>query len=122
MQAESVSILRSKPWKAGARSRMLTIPVEQLTDRCVDAWKRIDDPQYALQMLPTEELQQRFPFLRGTAEREAFYADLRKAIDEQNMEERAALFMWLSDPSTIQTVLWNRDGKRYFDFDCQYSY
>jgi hypothetical protein len=124
-KAVEVSFLKKTKW-AGTDSRMLTFPVRELADHCMDSWFNITDEKSACYALPSERLMKRF---RELAESDAsqdawdgFYDEVRKELSAMSVDGLAALFRNLNDPSTIVSVLWSDGEYDFVDSDCEYRY
>lgn len=58
-KAVEVSFLKRTKWPK-SNSRMLTFPVDELVDRCMDSWSNITDEKSSAYALPSEQLMKRF--------------------------------------------------------------
>ena len=61
-KAVEVSFLKNQKW-TGTATRMLTFPVGELADRCLNAWLDITDEGFSHAILPSTQLAERFSTL-----------------------------------------------------------
>ena len=124
-QAAEVSFLKKTKW-AGASTRMLTFPVSELLDRCMNAWLDISDESFARATLPTKQLSDQFSTLtESDADQTAwdeFYEAVRGEFYRLSADELAACFIDLNDPATIETVLWSDGKNEFLDSGCEHRY
>lgn len=124
-KAVTVSFLKKTKW-TGTDTRMLTFPVGELVDRCMDSWFNIADKDSACYSLPSERLMKRFLELdesdAGLDVWDGFYDEVREELSTMSVDGLAALFRDLNDPSTIVSVLWSDGEYEFVDSDCEYRY
>lgn len=96
---------------------MLTFPVGELADRCLNAWLDITDEGFSHAILPSTQLAERFSTLMESDADQTAWDEFYKAVGEEfsrlSADELAAFFIDLNDPSTIEAVLWS-DGEHEF--------
>lgn len=124
-KAVEVSFLKRTKWPK-SNSRMLTFPVDELVDRCMDSWSNITDEKSSAYALPSEQLMKRFCELdESDASQDAwdrFLRRVRRELSSMSVDELAALFIDLNDPSTVESVLWSDGEYEFVDSDCEYRY
>lgn len=115
-KAVEVSFLKKTKW-TGTTTRTLTFPVNELADRCLNAWLDITDESLSHSTLPSTQLAERFSTLMESGADQAAWDEFHKAVNEEfsrlSTDELAAYFIDLNDPSTIESVLWS-DGEHEF--------
>ena len=124
-QAVEVSFLKKTKW-TGTNTRMLTFPISELVDRCVNAWLDISDESFARATLPTKQLSDQFSKLTesdaGQTAWDGFYEAVRGEFSRLSADELAAYFIDLNDSATIETVLWSDGENEFLDSGCEYRY
>ena len=124
-KAVEVSFLKKTKW-TGTNTRMLTFPVSELVDRCMNAWLDVSDESFARATLPTKQLSDQFSALTesdaGQTAWDGFYEVLHDEFSRLLADELAALFIELNDPATITTVLWSDGENEFLDSGCEYRY
>ena len=124
-QAVEVSFLKKTKW-TGTNTRMLTFPISELVDRCVNAWLDISDESFARATLPTKQLSDQFSTLTesdaGQTVWDGFYEAVRGEFSRLSADELAAYFIDLNDSATIVTVLWSDGENEFLDSGCEYRY
>ena len=105
---------------------MLTFPVNELLDRCMNAWLDISDESFARATLPTKQLSDQFSALtESDADQTAwdgFYEAVCGEFSRLSADELAACFIDLNDPATIETVLWSDGDHEFLDSGCEHRY
>ena len=118
-KAVEVSFLKKTKW-TGTATRMLTFPVVELADRCLNAWLDITDEGFSHAILPSAQLAERFSTLMESDADQAVWDEFYKAVGEEfsrlSVDELAAFFIDLNDPSTIEAVLWSDGEHEFFGF------
>lgn len=124
-KAVEVSFLKKTKW-TGTTTRMLTFPVGELADRCLNAWLDITDESFSRAILPSTQLAERFSKLMKSDADQASWDEFYKAVGEEfsrlSVDELAAFFIELNDPSTIASVLWSDGEHEFLDSGCEYRY
>ena len=124
-KAVEVSFLKKTKW-TGTATRMLTFPVGELADRCLDAWLDITDEGFSHAILPSAQLAERFSTLMESDADQAAWDEFYKTVGEEfsrlSVDELAAFFIDLNDPSTIVSVLWSDGEHEFLDSGCEYRY
>lgn len=124
-KAVEVSFLKKTKW-TGTATRMLTFPVGELADRCLNAWLDITDESFSHAILPSTQLAERFSMLMESDADQAAWDEFYKAVGEEfsrlSVDELAAFFIDLNDPSTIESVLWSDGEHEFVDSGCEYRY
>lgn len=124
-KAVEVSFLKKTKW-TGTATRMLTFPVVELADRCLNAWLDITDEGFSHAILPSAQLAERFSTLMESDADQAVWDEFYKAVGEEfsrlSVDELAAFFIDLNDPSTIVSVLWSDGEHEFVDSGCEYRY
>lgn len=124
-KAVEVSFLKKTKW-TGTATRMLTFPVVELDDRCLNAWLDITDEGFSHAILPSAQLAERFSTLMESDADQAAWDEFYKAVGEEfsrlSVDELAAFFIELNDPSTIVSVLWSDGEHEFLDSGCEYRY
>lgn len=124
-KAVEVSFLKKTKW-TGTATRMLTFPVGELADRCLNAWLDITDESFSHAILPSTQLAERFSALMESDADQAAWDEFYKAVGEEfsrlSVDELAAFFIELNDPSTIVSVLWGDGEHEFLDSGCEYRY
>lgn len=124
-KAVEVSFLKKTKW-TGTATRMLTFPVVELADRCLNAWLDITDEGFSHAILPSAQLAERFSALMESDADQAVWDEFYKAVGEEfsrlSVDELAAFFIELNDPSTIVSVLWSDGEHEFLDSGCEYRY
>lgn len=124
-KAVEVSFLKKTKW-TGTATRMLTFPVVELADRCLNAWLDITDESFSHAILPSAQLAERFSTLMESDADQAAWDEFYKAVGEEfsrlSVDELAAFFIDLNDPSTIEAVLWSDGEYEFLDSGCEYRY
>lgn len=123
--AVEVSFLKKTKW-TGTTTRMLTFPVGELADRCLNTWLDITDESFSHATLPSTQLAERFSTLVESDADQAAWDEFYKAVGEEfsrlSADELAAFFIDLNDPSTIVSVLWSDGEHEFVDSGCEYRY
>jgi hypothetical protein len=124
-KAVEVSFLKKTKW-TGTATRMLTFPVGELADRCLNAWLDITDEGFSHAILPSTQLAERFSTLMESDADQAAWDEFYKAVGEEfsrlSADELAAFFIDLNDPSTIEAVLWSDGEHEFLDSGCECRY
>lgn len=123
--AVEVSFLKKTKW-TGTSTRTLTFPVGELADRCLNAWLDITDESFSHTTLPSTQLAERFSTLMESDADQAAWDEFYKAVGEEfsrlSVDELAAYFIELNDPSTIVSVLWSDGEHEFVDSGCECRY
>lgn len=123
--AVEVSFLKKTKW-TGTTTRTLTFPVGELADRCLNAWLDITDESFSHATLPSTQLAERFSTLMESDADQAAWDEFYKAVGEEfsrlSVDELAAYFIELNDPSTIVSVLWSDGEHEFVDSGCECRY
>lgn len=94
-KAVEVSFLKKTKW-TGTATRMLTFPVVELADRCLNAWLDITDEGFSHAILPSAQLAERFSTLMESDADQAVWDEFYKAVGEEfsrlSVDELAAFF------------------------------
>lgn len=124
-KAVEVSFLKKTKW-TGTTTRTLTFPVSELADRCLNAWLDITDESFSHATLPSTQLAERFSALMESDADQAAWDEFYKTVGEEfsrlSVDELAAFFIELNDPSTIVSVLWSDGEHEFLDSGCEYRY
>lgn len=124
-KAVEVSFLKKTKW-TGTATRMLTFPVGELADRCLNAWLDITDEGFSHAIPPSTQLAERFSTLMESDADQAAWDEFYKTVGEEfsrlSVDELAAFFIDLNDPSTIVSVLWSDGEHEFLDSGCEYRY
>ena len=124
-KAVEVSFLKNQKW-TGTATRMLTFPVGELADRCLNAWLDITDEGFSHAILPSAQLAEQFSTLMESDANQAAWDEFYKAVGEEfsrlSADELAAFFIDLNDPSTIEAVLWSDGEHEFLDSGCECRY